>query len=419
MEIHKKILLILTIIVASIILYRLWIKRINIEKDIEIQNPTPTKEGFTSANLMTTKNSEFPLNQYFIKASWNTAYTGSHSYKYKSNTMDISMVIDVMKSGCRFLDFEIYAIQKTTGKNTITSVSKASIIPVVGFSNQVKNNNQMECNEPTVKLVDILTAISQNAFMVSNSNADPLFVQLRVKSANIELYKSLIDIIGKESEFGKTVNTDYSISNRIKLINSEKLTQLKGKKFLIADLENSDPMFYKILKFGSEGYGENTTIDDTKTDYTALVKRYQDIFSGFTEKSQYAPSISSLSNSKVLSLPARPYDIDTTGNINIIKCKNTESKYATMYQSYPDFSIFNISNPDKISVYDLVINHTIHILPFRFYIDDGNLADYENLFNDNGKCAFIKMETIMNTYSDKLSKSLYGKGSKIMQLELK
>ena len=190
MEIHKKILLILTIIIASIILYRLWIKRLNIEKDIEIQDPIQIQEGFTTDNLMATNDKSLPLNNYFVKASWNTAYTGSHSSKYKSNTMDISMVIDVIHSGCRFLDFEIYAIKETTGKNTTTSVVKSTIIPVVGFSNQVNNNYQMECNEPTVKLADVLTAISRHAY-IGSYGTDPLFIQLRVKSANFELYKSI------------------------------------------------------------------------------------------------------------------------------------------------------------------------------------------------------------------------------------
>lgn len=402
MEIHKKILLILTIIVASIILYRLWIKRINIEKDIELQDPFQTHESFTSNNLMSTNDMSFPLNHYFVKASWNTAYTGSHSSKYKSNTMDISMVIDVIHSGCRFLDFEIYAIKKTTGKNTTTSVVKSTIIPVVGFSNQVNNNYQMECNEPTVKLEDVLTAIFLNASMGSYGS-DPLFVQLRVKSANIELYKSLLEIINRSG-----FNTEYSLSTK-ESINEVVLKKLKNRKYLIADLENSDLMFTNILRYNLDGYG-TPKIDDTTMDYvkSGLIPGYQKIFSSFTAKPQYTEKISSLSNSKVLSLPIKEYDVDLSGNITYIKCPDKKDT-GIYYQSYPDFSIFNISNLDKMSVYNLIINHSIHILPFRFYIDDNNLFDYEQLFNNNGKCAFIKMGTIKNTYSNKLIKSFYEK----------
>jgi hypothetical protein len=415
MEIHKKILLILIIIIASIILYRLWTKRVNIETDIAMLNKKVEPEPFTSNGLMETFNDTFNLNQYFIKASWNTAYTGPNNAKYKSNIMDISMVIDVMNSGCRFLDFEIYSIQTTIGKNTNKSVSKVIIEPVVGFSNQVNNNYQMECNEPTVKLVDILTTISQNAFMVTNGK-DPLFVQLRVKSANIELYKSLLSIIKEDSAFGKTVSTKHSMLNvktGSQLIQNQKLSNLKGKIFLIADLENSDPMFTRILTYNMYG-----NVDDTKTDYTStgtgLIPGFQSMFSSYTTKRLHMGTLSNLSNSKVLSLPSTPYDIDTSGNITFILCPPSNNPYI-FNESYPDFSIFNLSNIEKISIYNLVINHTIHILPFRFYIDDGNLADYENIFTDNGKCAFVKMGTVIDTYSKELSKGLYGKSSNYIQ----
>lgn len=406
MEIHKKILLILTIIIASIILYRLWMSRIKIEN-----SPDQEIEGFTSNKLLSTNNANFALNQYFVKASWNTAYTGS--------VMDISMVMDVMHSGCRFLDFEIYSTEKVVGKDTKTSLSKKIIIPVVGFSNQKNNNYQMESSGPNVKLLDVLTAISQNKF---KDSTDPLFIQLRVKSANIELYKSLLSIIDENSAFGNVINRDYSFTNmqkKGKFIINELLSNLKDKVFLIADFVNSDPMFANILYKGVKNMIDDTDIgvkidkiDDTKNDYTELIKGYQDAFSLVTLKSQYSRQLSSLSNQRVLLLPAKPYDIKPDGNITFIKCPDTINN--NVYnQSYPDFSMFNIANLDKLSVYSLVINHAIHIIPFRFYIDDNNLKDYEDIFTNNGNCAFIKMSSVMSTYSDDLFKSVYS-NNKIM-----
>jgi len=399
MEIHKKILLILTIIIASIILYRLWMNRIHIEKHSEDHDQKI--EGFTSKKLLETNNTNLALNQYFVKASWNTAYTGSYNSKYKSNMIDISMVIDVMNSGCRFLDFEVYSTEKVIGKDTKTSISKKIIIPVVGFSNQKNNNHQMECNGPIVKLLDVFTAISQNKSKVPNGN-DPLFIQLRVKYANIELYKSLLSIIDENSAFGKVINRDYSITKTIangKYIINELFSNLRQKIFIIADLVNSDPMFTNILS--------GKKIDDTKTDYTQLIKEYQNAFSLITTQQQYTGDLSSLSNQRVLLLPAKPYDIDPNGNIVYITCPDNPSDNRVYNQSYPDFSIFNISNLDKLSVYDLVINHTIHIIPFRFYIDDNNLKDYEDIFTNNGNCAFIKMSSVISTYSGDLFKSIY------------
>jgi len=105
MEIHKKILLFITIVIASIILYRLWRKRIQIKQNPD-PDPDTITESFANINVNEYINANaktVALNQYCIKASWNTAYTSS-------NTMDLSMVDNVIRHGCRFLDFEIYSI---------------------------------------------------------------------------------------------------------------------------------------------------------------------------------------------------------------------------------------------------------------------------------------------------------------------
>ena len=150
MEIHKHILLIFTILIAFWILFRLWNRYISFERPVETFK--------SSINMTKTNDTSLPINQYFVKASWNTAY---NSY---SNIMDLSMVTTVLSRGCRFIDFEIYSTTETNGMNTSTTSSITNIIPVVGYSIQPKNNYQMDCNDPVLRLIDVLTFVNDYAF---------------------------------------------------------------------------------------------------------------------------------------------------------------------------------------------------------------------------------------------------------------
>ena len=209
MEFHKKILLLFVIIIASIILYRLCIKRIQINK--EAKEPPKIESFVSKAPLSMVNSSDLTLgiNQYFIKASWNSAYSGK-------NVMDVSMVAYVLNRGCRFLDFEIYSISNDKQKNK----------PVVGYSvssqdNSYTSNYQTESNN-TVDLADVLKIISKSAFNdVPNTN-DYLILQFRVKSNIPDLYQNLA----------------LDISNS--LVRNYKIV-------LVADILNSDPMFNKLL----------------------------------------------------------------------------------------------------------------------------------------------------------------------------
>jgi len=396
MEIYKKIILIITIIIASIILYRLWVNRIQIEKESKV-----SVEPYSSMNIGLTNDTRLALNQYFIKASWNTAYTGSSNPKYASNAMNVKMIVDVLNRGCRFLDFEIYAVLD----------AKQDIIPVVGFSTQAHNNNQMECNEPVVNLSDVFLTIANNAFSTTNGSPnpkDPLFVQLRIKSSNMKLYQMLPNLI--QNSFNNLLNNynEYRTNTRNKRfrnlfstistyrrekispneIHKKPLSFFNGKIIMIADLANSDPIFSKLL------------LNKISVDYSELVNKYNNIFTDYTVKYFIHPGINTMSNSQLAKLQYRPptlvnNDITTVNYMNCETCKNNITQFT---QSFPDFSIFNRNNSSKTDLKNFITNYGVNILPFRFYIDDNNLADYERLFNKLGNCAFIKMSSLLHYY---------------------
>jgi hypothetical protein len=398
MEIHKKIILIITIIVTSIVLYRLWVNRIKIEKEAKV-----SVEPYSSMTIGTTIDNKLALNQYFIKASWNTAYTGSSNSKYASNAMNVKMIIDVLNRGCRFLDFEIYAVLD----------AKQDIIPVVGYSTQPHNNNQMECNEPVVNLSDVFLTIANNAFSTTNGSPnpkDPLFIQLRIKSSNMKLYQMLPNLI--QNAFNNLLNNynEYPTNTRTKNkgyrnlfsisstyrrekispdeIHKKPLSFFNGKIIMIADLVNSDPIFSNLL------------LNKNSVDYSELVKKYNNIFTDYTVQDFTNPGINSMSNNQLAKLQYRPPTLVNNGitTVNYMNCETCENTIIQFTQSFPDFSIFNRNNSSKTDVKNFITNYGVNILPFRFYIDDNNLADYERLFNKLGNCAFIKMSSLLHHY---------------------
>jgi len=297
MEIHKKILLILTIIIATIILYRLWSKRQKLENEPIIE---PVKESFKPHTLslynyvIRTDSSlnTISTNQYFIKASWNTAYSGKYN-------MDLSMVVQVLNRGCRFIDFEIYSVTDSTSSSNLENQ------PVVGFSSDAGSNYQTS-SKNTLPLYDVLlTAITtSNSLTVKN---DPLYIQLRIKSGIIGLYENvmavLIRIFGINNNSGMYDNLLYKNVNKKISPNTISAMQLPLEKnvFLIADLVNSDPMFERLINPNI-----NHSLDNTINANVQLIEKYQTLFANYTVPDFSIPGIASMSTGTNLKSCIRP-----------------------------------------------------------------------------------------------------------------
>lgn len=371
MEIHKKILLLITIIIASIILYRLWARRIQIKLNPDPDQEDPIKESFANISVneyITPNKKTIALNQYCIKSSWNTAYTSS-------NTMDLSMVDNVIRHGCRFLDFEIYSISDTE-KNKINQ-------PEVGFSIKLGNNMQTD-SKNTLPLYDVIHAAIQTNNKLGN-RSDPMFIQLRVKSGIMTLYKNIISVLESIQSKNLSIIMVNSFSEVNKIMTTGKsdsfakmeLSKFKHKIVFIADLENSNELFFNIFK------PENFPDKD-------LQKKYMTYFSIVTQSTFTSPvtTLNSVSNSKTLKLPIRPPVIDAVNidpvTVKFQNCLTCAIETTQFTQSFPDFSVFNLSNPLKKDIITYIIDYGINILPMRYYIDDNGLADYDTLFGNYG-----------------------------------
>ena len=139
------ILLIVSIILIIYLIYNLKYKRRIVlnnlatkttegfeQKDIGLQeskNVVAKYNRFNNIQSISNKYAKMPLHEYCIKASYNTACSGEY--------VSVNMVKEVLKRGCRFLDFEVFYMKEnntfmprvgiSSDKNFIILDSKNSI----------------------------------------------------------------------------------------------------------------------------------------------------------------------------------------------------------------------------------------------------------------------------------------------------
>ena len=153
MFLHSGILIFLIIIITTISLIKLLNNR------TKISLTKSSTEGMTTDNISGVSNinlssNTLSLKEYFIKSSYNSAYSGT--------SVSTNSVIDVLKRGCRFLDFEVFYID-----------GKAQ----VAYST---DNSRISGN--CILLSNVFDTLITNGFSNAPNSGDPLFIQLRIKS---------------------------------------------------------------------------------------------------------------------------------------------------------------------------------------------------------------------------------------------
>jgi len=202
---------------------------------IQKQSTKYVYEGFqegletTTITNTTDKMLNIPLNQVCIKASYNSAFDGKN--------ISIDQLKYVMSRGCRFLDFELYLIGETVYVNYSTDPT---------YSTYINTNTSIDPNSPSkaISFNEIITAINdssvktsadgKNAYVTPNPN-DPLFIQLRIKSKDNNIYTKLAGdskanppIEGVLSNFSDKLYTSQ-------ITGDTKLKDLKGKIIIVMD----------------------------------------------------------------------------------------------------------------------------------------------------------------------------------------
>jgi len=355
MEIYKKIIILILIILFFYVGYRL-LKKIDCCNKNRNKEGLNNKEGLENLNstneeieLNTLKSKEnvtinsihkndthLPLSQYVIKASYNSALTGNYVNK--------DMIKYILSRGCRFLDFEIFLID---GK------------PCVAYSTDSKYKTIETKN--TILLDEVLSTIISNAFSNTSPNRlDPLFIHLRIKSPDTtkdliykNVAKSLYSI--KDSLYNRSIN------------NKTKLKDVMGKIIILMD---------NTINYDYKNYTNCKSEQQNCYDLKKLIN--VESGNGFMNIQRYSDILKQKIN------PPR-----------IIMDINTDVK--NMKLALPDYDVKQISNP---KLQPFISDYGIQIVSYRYYKQDANLSGFEEIFNEN-KYGIIPIANMLKYFEKK------------------
>jgi hypothetical protein len=365
MDLIKKILIAIIIIILTYTLWRLIKRRNQIKSKIEnfempniIQTTSsPEKEFLDLKNNsapvniknINTKYAKLPLKEYCIKGSYNSAFTG--------NYVNLDMISYVLSRGCRYLDFEVFYMTE----NNLT-------MPKVSVSIDPNYNTLVTQMIPTanrsILLDNVLSTAVASAFSdTSPNNKDPLFINLRIKSNNPNVYQAVAKSIQ---------GTIAEKLHKGKITDSTKLSDIMGRVVLVVD------------KSINVNYLTYSACSDSSDSNCYDLNNYVNLESGsqFMKLAHYS-DVESQCNTPITIL-----DDDLRSDIKQMKLLN------------PDM----ISN-QKSNIYfnPMVYKYGYQIVPYLYSFNDSELLNYEKFFNDNA-CAFVRLSMAI-PYFQKLSQT--------------
>lgn len=221
-------IIIIIIIIMMVIIYvvRQFTKRKSNCNNINSSNTQITISSMQPSDLSTSGTSGEPnllLRDYYVKSAYNCCASG----QFENDWVDLCALNNVIKQGCRFLDFEIYNLND---------------IPVVAVSSTSNYFEKGSYNYVTFD--DAISTIQSNAFTGGNcpNPNDPLFIHLRIKSNHIDIYNNISNILTTRLDY-KMLPNIYSYEFGGKNLGAVPLKELLGKVIVIVD--KSNPLFEK------------------------------------------------------------------------------------------------------------------------------------------------------------------------------
>jgi hypothetical protein len=293
-------------------------------------NPTDDlTEGFDSSmpTLVNTANLAYKLKEYQIFSSWN-------SCAQSDNNVSLQQLEKVLLNGCRFLDFEVYFID---GK------------PVVGFSKSKYQSNesiQQIDSDRVIPFIDVCNMIT--SAKCPNPN-DPLFLHFRIKSNNVNIFEKMA-----ENFISSGIKTKLPLK---KVDKNTLLSELQNKIIVVVDKTYVPSIQTESCKNGC------------KTSFTDMIQMY----SGTSD-------LPSMRIQQKLVQRVLPLSLTTDSETNTSALNMVTHEVGVEYDQ---------RNVDKFA--SLIIDHSIQIIPHKFYSDDSILTEYKNFFSDHGHAAFITM----------------------------
>lgn len=213
--------IVLALIVTVAILYYIYIVNLENRECSIMENIYGTLNGkITSIDDI---NPEFKnsLLDYYIKTAYNCCSGGS----YKNDYVNICNLKQVLKQGCRGLDFEIFSIDDD---------------PVVATT----TNKDMVMKETfnSVKFSEVFYILKHYAFSqgFSPNYKDPIIIHLRIRSNNQKMFDNLTHIFEMYPDL--LLGSEYSYENHGKNFGNINLLDLMGKIVIIVDKSNTSFM---------------------------------------------------------------------------------------------------------------------------------------------------------------------------------
>jgi hypothetical protein len=358
MKFIKKILISVVVLIFVYVIWRLLKNRVEIKNKENLSENFSIFSSSSSNEIDNLKGSEIikiesckenfsdlPLREYCIKASYNSALSG--------NYVNLDMITYVLKRGCRFLDFEIFYIGETKTDNTMRYT------PRVAYSTD--NTYTTINSENSILLDNVLTTVINSAFSSPTPNIkDPLFINLRVKSNNKDIYKAVAASIDNTIRQKLYVDTSSSQTPypAIPITRDTLLSDIMGKIIICFD-KTIDRNYKDSINCNPS---DSTCYD--LTDYINIETGSEDL--------------NLLRYSEVMDQCSIPIDI---------KNNDLNTNVKTMKFVIPNIKNDNSKNP---SISDFVLKHSVQIPAYRFYKKDNGLQEYEEFFNDN-HTAFVPL----------------------------
>lgn len=370
MNFFKKILLAIIIIIFSVVLFYLYKRRLEMMDSFN--------EGFMTPNNILALNrtvNTLPLHQYCIKASYNTALAND-------NTISLDMLDTVLTRGCRFIDFEVYFVNR---------------LAVVAYSTDASYTSITTSNY--VPLKSILDRAIVTAFTSSPTKADPLFIQLRIKAMDhnvyITLYREVAKILDSLFPSNTHISRFYKNNATGSAVIVDKNTLLKdimGRVIIVSDI------------FTNEQYNADTTCN---SDNTAVFNKYISALNALdsvvTDESDTVKSCYDLKkyvnmNNGNEFLRTNDYTtvLGECNNPPHIMNDNISTNVTSMRFVSPGPNI-SVPNPP---IREFIVNHGCQIIAYQYYHDDSGLEDCEQFFSDN-KFAFVPISKALRYFNKK------------------
>ncbi len=215
-----------------------WITSFTISRRLNkaTQNAEQMKKNLKNENIQiqhaysTKEIHRYPIVDFYISGSYNSCSAG----ELENDWVSLEPLKTVLKRGIRCVDFEIYMLPSGI---PVVAVGKN---PVINSKIKCKNYDiEVKGSYDYVTLPDLFDCINTYGFNNSPTQNDPLFMNLRIKSKNLDVFKLLEKNIVKKFK-GRLMGPKYGrggkqLKQPDQFLHNRPLKDLRGKLIIMVE----------------------------------------------------------------------------------------------------------------------------------------------------------------------------------------